>query len=547
VLRLVSGQALDIKAHVQLLWRWSWAILLVALLSGASVWYIARWIPRTYTSSARLLVYQAPASSGTSDYTEILTSNRMVRSYAQVLQARPLLEAVITTLDLDMDAATLAQALTVDIIRETQVMVLTVESDDPQQAADIANELAALFIEQHYELTASLYSESRQDLEEHLEAIEEEIEDAQERLNRLGTVRTFQEQAEYDRVQMLLWQYRSEYSMAFHSLENVIMAEAQSTDLLHIIEPAIPAQKPAQPRTGLFTLLAAMGGAFLTASLVTVRDYLDDRVRTASQVEHLTGQPVLATVPRRRVSRKPARGPLADEAYDTLAARLTLLSTSPPRTLLLTGSNPREGTSTVALNLARTLAQHGQRVILVDAALRKPVLHRWLDVHNQPCLSTVLENGLDELDSALVATAVDNLWLLPAGSESLALVRLSDPLMFALLLEELKTRADIVLIDSVALLPVVDTLLLADHAEAALLVVRSDATTRQALRQAHQRLQQTEARLIGSVLTGGRAVSRKASRAVRYYHCPPQQPPTEAIRQHTPTDEHPTVAHIEMQ
>jgi Mrp family chromosome partitioning ATPase len=110
--------------------------------------------------------------------------------------------------------------------------------------------------------------------------------------------------------------------------------------------------------------------------------------------------------------------------------------------------------------------------------------------------------------------------------------------MFALLLEELKTRADIVLIDSVALLPVVDTLLLANHAEAALFVVRSDATTKQALRQVCQRLQQADTRLIGSVLTGGRAVSRQASRSVRYYHCPPQQPPTEAIRQHAPTDEH---------
>jgi capsular exopolysaccharide synthesis family protein len=192
----------------------------------------------------------------------------------------------------------------------------------------------------------------------------------------------------------------------------------------------------------------------------------------------------------------------------------------------------------MALNLARTLAQRGQRVVLVDAALRKPVLHRWLDVQHQPGLSTVLESGLDQLDSALFATAVDNLWLLPAGSESLALARLSDPLIFALLLEELKTRADMVLIDSVALLPVVDTLLLADHTDAALLVVRSDVTTRQALRQAHQRLQQADTRLIGSVLTGSSAVSREASRAVRYYHCPPQQLPTEAIRQHTPTDEH---------
>jgi capsular exopolysaccharide synthesis family protein len=529
---------LDIKAHARLLWRWSWAIVLMALLSGASVWYMTRWIPRTYTSSARILVYQAPASSGTSDYTEILTSNRMVRSYAQMLQARPLLEAVIHNLDLDMSPAILAQALTVDIIRETQVMVLTIETEDPQQAAEIANELAALFIDQHYELTASLYSESRQELEARMSDIEEDIEDTQDRLNRLGKVRTFQEQAEYDRLQMLLWQHRSEYSQAFHSLENVMMAEAQSTDLLHIIEPAIPAQQPAQPRTGLFTLLAAMGGAFLAAGLVTVRDYLADRVRTASQVEHLTEQPVLAAVPRRRIFRGPARGPLADEAYDTLAARLTLLSTSPPRTLLLTSSNPREGTSTMALNLARTLAQRGQRVVLVDAALRKPVLHRWLDVQHQPGLSTVLESGLDQLDSALFATAVDNLWLLPAGSESLALARLSDPLIFALLLEELKTRADMVLIDSVALLPVVDTLLLADHTDAALLVVRSDVTTRQALRQAHQRLQQADTRLIGSVLTGSSAVSREASRAVRYYHCPPQQLPTEAIRQHTPTDEH---------
>ncbi len=503
---------MGIKEHMGLLWRWSWAIVLCALLSGAGAWYMTRWISPTYEASARLFVYQAPASSGTSDYTEILTSNRMVRSYAQALKARPLLEEVIATLDLDMSAAALAQVLTVDIIRETQIMVVTVESAEPQQAADIANQLATLFIAQHYDLTASLYAESRLNLEKRLDDIEAKIDDAQDRLKRLGPVRTFQDQAEYDRVQMLLWQYRSEYSLTFHSLENVLMAEAQSTDLMHVIEPAIPAQTPSQPRTGFLTLLAAMGGAFLATTTLTVANYLDDRVRTTSQLENLTDQPVLAALPRRRRFFRRARGSPSDEVYYTLAAHLTVLSQSPPRTLLLTGAAPRQGTSTIALNLARELARSGQRVILVDAALRQPVLHQMLGLDNQAGLSTLLAGTSDALEQALLTTTTDNLWLLPAGPEAPSVALLSNlPLLFNIL-EELKTRADIVLIDSLDVLSVVDTQLIALHTDAALLVVRSGSATTPALRQACRQLQQVEQPLIGSVLTGARRYHTAASR-----------------------------------
>ncbi len=508
---------MDIRHHIHLLWRWSWAIVLAALLAGAAAYTLSNRIPPVYEASVRLLVYQAPASSGTSDYTEILTSSRMVRSYAEAMQARPILQDVTESLGLPISAATLAEQLDVQVLRETQVMVVTVSSAEPEQAVAIANELARLFVQQHDTLTAALYADSKQNLEDELSLIQDDIDAAQQSLMGLGNVRTFLEQAEYDRTQMLLWQLQSRYSLVFHSLENVRMAEAQSTDLIHIIEPAILPTEPVGSSTILLTLLAAMSSAFLVIVAVTLKDYLDTRVRTPEQIEEITHQPVLAAVPRRHMLTRQHRR-LASEAYATLAARLGMLRQQQPfTTLLVTSSLPREGTSTVATHLADVLAQTGQRVLLVDANLRRPTLHEHYQTTSDSGFPSVLEEGLDGLNAAIQPTENENLSLLPAGEVSECVLQLLKSPYPGDLIALLKTRADIVLFDSAALLPVVDTQLLARHIDAALLVVRAAATTPHTLQQAHTHLHQADISLLGTVLNAAPARRDTASRYQRYY------------------------------
>jgi capsular exopolysaccharide synthesis family protein len=492
----------DFRQHIRLLLRWSWAIVLCALLAGGATLAALRQLPPQYAASTTLMVYQAPASSGTSDYTEILTSSRMVRSYAEALRARPLLEAVIENLALDLTPAALAEQLTIRVVRETQLIVITVESQTPAQAATIANELVDLFIAQHIELTASLYTESKEQLEAELTRIQDDIDQAQQRLSSLGDVRTFQEQAEYDRIQMLLWQHQSRYSLVFHSLENVRMAEAQSSDLLHVIEPAQTPDKPTATRSSVLAALAALGSGFLVILAITVRDYLDTRIRSAEHLATLTQRPVLATLPyiRKRAAAN-SSAPLAEAAH-TLAARLSVLREQQAfRTLLVSSSLPREGKSTVASHLAHVLARSGERVILLDANLHHPTLHLLFDVRNISGLSMLLDTDISALDHALLPTGRKNLLLLPAGSAYTHMPPLLYAPRLAAVLAALAERADTVIIDSAALSSAADSILLAQHADATLLVVQANATSSHTLQQTCAQLAQTQTNLIGTVLT----------------------------------------------
>jgi non-specific protein-tyrosine kinase len=525
-----------------LLWRWAWAIALAALLAGAAAYILARRVPHTYEASATLFVYQAPASSGTADYTEILTSERMVRSYVRALQARPILEEAIARLNLDIDSATLAEHLSVREIRETQLIVVTVEDADARRAANLANQIVDIFVQQHFTLIASLYADSKHELETELAAIEQQIDDAQQRLEDLGDVRTFQEQAEYDRTQMLLWQYQNRYSLVFHSLENVRMAEAQSTDLVHVIEPAVPPTRSTAPPARLLAVLAAMAGGFAAVVAVTLADYLDQKIRTAAQPGQLLGCPALAPVERRKPrADTPLLAP-GSEAYSMLAVQLGLLREQQPfQTLLVASSLPGEGRSTIAANLAAALARAGQRVVLVDADLRRPTLHRWFDIINIQGLATLLAGNRHTLDGCVMPTRIPGLYLLPGGPPPPHPAALLQSPRMVHILDQLQGPVDVVVLDSPALLPNADATLLAHLADATLLVAQAGTTTGPDLLQSRERLRQAGATLVGAVLnqaapahTRRMRQQRRRATTVLESQPAPARHSSEAASRHTP-------------
>lgn len=510
---------MDLRQHIRLLWRWLWLIVLCALGTGAAVYALGSRLPPTYAAEVRLLVYQAPASSGTDDYTEILTSDRMVRSYAQALQARPIRAATIAELGLALTAEELAEQLNIRIVRETQVMVLTVAASDPQQAAAIANTMVRLFVEQHDAMTAGLYVDSRQSLQAELDAIQAEITATQQRLLELGDVRTFLEQAEYDRVQMLLWQYRSEYSAVFRSLENVRMAEAQSTDVIHVIEPALPPLEATGPRKGLLALLAMLGGGFLAAGGVTLRDYFDETIRTPGQLAQ-PGRPVLACITDR--DRPAELQPHA--AGEALANRLLLLQPRKPETILVADCSHSAERSTVAHDLARSLAGAERQVVLVDAHLRvpPPVTNQAAPAHGG--LAGILAGKTTDLAGALVTGDQPGLQLLPAGlAGAHAAHLLAAPAMLDLL-AELTARADVVVIDGPPLPAQLDSLLLTRLVDATILVVQKGITEQATLGEVERLLTETGATLTGTVLyeRPARRRARHSRTPVRRKHRRPQ-------------------------
>ncbi|HEY3018708.1 MAG TPA: polysaccharide biosynthesis tyrosine autokinase [Solirubrobacteraceae bacterium] len=297
---------------------------------------------------------------------------------------------------------------------------------------------------------------------------------------------------------------------------------------LSVTGPARLPTAPASPRKGLAVALGVLVGLVLGIAAAVLREALDTRVRAGDDVEAITGAPLLASIAEepegngRRLVVATAPLSVRAEAYRRL--RTNLGGPGPgkhPGSVVVSSAVPREGKTLVAANLAIAFAQAGARVILVDADLRRPKLTELLELSSTPGLADVLTKHLPV--EAALQTWRDDLSLQvlgsgappPAPGEVLASPRL------AATVRALTERADVVILDAPALLPVTDAAILARAASGTILVARASTRTAQ-LESATQALRAVDAPVVGVVvnrlrfgtpLGGGRTVAAVAGAA----------------------------------
>jgi capsular exopolysaccharide synthesis family protein len=189
------------------------------------------------------------------------------------------------------------------------------------------------------------------------------------------------------------------------------------------------------------------------------------------------------------------------ESYRALRTSLLLTSLgAPPKTILITSALPQEGKTTTSINTATVLAQKGTRVLLVDADLRRPSIHKALGMGPRAGLSNVLTGGTTPQQATVRSTLLPNLFILPAGTpppnpaELLASAQMFD------LLAELRDQYDHIVVDTPPTLSVTDAVVLSTRVDAVVLVIRSGQTTKPALRRARDILAQVNARVAGVLL-----------------------------------------------
>lgn len=511
---------MELRRYGSLLKRWLWLIISLTLAAALGAFAINSLTAPIYRASTTLLIDQAPSLVASPNYDSLLTGERLAKTYRELMRKRPVLSRVIEKLNLNLNAEQLAGNVIIDIVRDTQLMVLSVEDPDPQKAVQIANEIAKEFNAQNLNLQANRYSATKQSLQEELTKLQSDISQTQATLDQLKA--SPDQATEQNRLQTLLAQYRNSYSSLLKSFEDVRLAEAQSTSDLNVVEEAQTARK-VRPNTLSNTLLAAFVGLLLAIGLAFLIEYLDDSIKTTEQVEQLSGVSTLGIIARikgndlisRLVTLYQPDSPAA-EAYRVLRANIEFSEIDNPiRTIVVTSSHSGEGKSTTVANLAVAMAQTGKRVILVDTDLRRPSLHRYFQKSNGRGVTTALLEPGGSAGEHLAFSGVENLHLLLSGplppnpSELLGSQRMID------LVEELTGLADVILFDSSPLLPVVDPTLMARISDATLIVVHSGVTRAGALKKAKNQLLQSGTRLLGVVLN---RVSTSHSTYYYYYH-----------------------------
>jgi non-specific protein-tyrosine kinase len=432
------------------------------------------------------------------------------------------MEEVIRRFDLALTPGGLAGMVSVQLVRDTQLIELKVEGTDPQLAASIADEIPQVFIEQTETMQSSRFASSKENLARQMAVLEADMESIQQAIDELRSSEA-PDQAELARLQGSLTQYQASYSSLLQSYEEIRLAEAEAINSVIVVEPAQVPTSPIKPRTLTNTLLAAVVGCMLAVGVAFLIEYLDDTIKTPDDVKHTTNLPTLGAVTRiegaeiedKLVTADHPRSPVS-EAYRILRTNLQFSAVDKPlKTLLVTSANPIEGKSLTAANLGVVMAQAGLSVIIVDTDLRRPILHRIFQLTREEGLTNALLQANPNPDGYLQETKVENLRVLTSGplppnpSELLGSERMSN------LIEHLKQQADIVLLDSPPSLAVTDAAVLSSQVDGILLVVDAGACRRELAARAVESLSKVGGNVLGAVLN---KLSPRGSGYYYYYY-----------------------------
>jgi len=298
--------------------------------------------------------------------------------------------------------------------------------------------------------------------------------------------------------------------------------DTTETGAIRIVDRAAAAVGPIGRGMGSYLAMGLVLSLIVGVGLALTMDALDNRIRSHIDVEQLLSLPVNALIPSMVGRNAPALprityldplSPLA-EAYRFLRTDLLLTAAeSGAQAVMVATAKPGQGGTTTAANLAISLAMDGKRVVLVDADMRRPGLHRIFKASNDFGLSSVLM-GEKEIEEVLISTEIQNLVLMPAGpppinpSELLGSPHMGD------LVERLKAGTDFVLFDTPSAIAFTDTVVLSRWVDGVLLVVRANQVPRGAELQVRKLFNKAGVRILGVVLNDVQPTSVDSY----YYH-----------------------------
>jgi len=383
------------------------------------------------------------------------------------------------------------------------------------------------------------YKTARQHLELLQEALDRQKTEANDLAEKLVQYHILEHDAE---------SYKTLYDGLLQKLKEAGITAGLRSSNIRVVDPALVPTSPSRPQKARNILLSFLVGLVGGIGLAIFREYLDNTVKSPDDIEAVAGLPSLAVVPSLPGSIGPRRGGLSrvareaatqgvsgprvelmsytapksqiSEAFRALRTSLLLSQAEhPPQVILVTSALPREGKTTAAVNLAVTLAQLGDRTLLIDADLRKPGIRRALNltIGKEAGLSSYLA-GVSSLDEVLLPhPTINNLAAITTGpvppnpADLLSSHRIRD------VIAELRARFKFIVIDSPPVMAATDAVILSVVTDGVLLVVRSGQTPKEAFTRTCDLLKAVKCRLLGVVLNAVDSSAPDYYYSYRYY------------------------------
>jgi len=576
---------MELNRYLTIIKRWVWLLVLGLVLGGAGGYLYSASQEPVFQASTRFIVMRTAQSSG-NDYYSYIDSQQLISTYIQLLSTSSLAEAA----SLQLGYLVTTDQAKATRIADTQFVELTVTDFNPYHAAEIANVLVSVLIDQNEDLQAVRYVIAELNLQSQAEQTQAQITDLQSQLTNISSAtvegqinqvesritelqnqitdlqtnisnlsipnptseqraKLLEDQAFLAQLQPVLSLYQEIYSNLIvtgqpvsngesinpllsqlqttlnlyqqiyvgllSSLENVRLTRAQNTPNVVQVEAAKVPSLPFQPKPLQQSLLAAAVGLLFAGGIAFFVEYLDVTIKTPEDVEREVNLPVLGLIAeiKRTPSRKrrgeieslhtadQPRSPVS-EAFRTLRTNLEYTGIDKPlKILLVTSPGPGEGKTTIAANLAFVLSQSDKKVIILDADLRKPSLHRKFGITNRIGLSHVLR-GKMSIPDALHQWDINGsrkMGILTSGSLPPNPTELLGSERMGQILRELTGMADYVVIDSPPMI-VADAQVLSPWVSGILFVIKPGSTHIDVARTTVDQLIRANARVLGVVM-----------------------------------------------
>lgn len=485
----VGEQPIEVRRHLDALRRARWFILAFVTAVTVTAVVVSLLLPENYRATATIVLEESLSPFGSSD---VETVQRRLETIQQLLGTNQVLDGAAERVPGETRNS-LEDSVTSSVDNSSNIIRISAEADDPEQAAAIANAVAQTFLESQEASERARLAEARRQLTQEL--------------NRLRSAGARPEEIEAVRQR----------------ISELTVSEVSAGSELELAQAAEPPDEPFSPRPVRNGLLALFASLFLAVLIALGRDLLVPRAGSARELSRLLNLPVLAGIPyvsrrfnRRRTNMLTA---VANEAYQTLQASVRFeLPPDRQRVILVSSALEGEGKTHVSSGLGRALARVGHKTLIVCADLRFPTLHNQFGLARSPGLSDVLEgighNGQhpDEAVADALKSPVhtygrigDNLKILTSGTGS------HDPsaLLFGTALDRFfaavaKLDFSYVIVDGPPLLGIADAHALAQRADGILVVCRLDRSTLEDAIETSDLLDRLDARPLGLVVVGVR-------------------------------------------
>ena len=338
-----------------------------------------------------------------------------------------------------------------------------------------------------------------------------------------GILDLSQQSVQYNILRREFETNRELYDGMLQRLKEIGVAAGAQENNIALIDSALRPGAPYLPNTQRNLMMALALGLAVGVGLALMLEFLDTTIRRTEDLEKLVGRPVLGLIPMVKLKEQKQKTVGAQKANDRAVShyselhpksavseafrslRTSLMFSTPqgmPKTILMTSPGPGDGKTTNAINLATVMAQNGARVLIIDADLRKPRLHRDFSVPHAPGLTNRIAgaNTEESASSAIIPTTVEGLFIMPSGSQAPNPAELLSSERMRKIIAMAARAFDHVIIDSAPILGLADALVLSRCVDGVIMVVGAGQTSKDSIKASTRRMAQVQAPLLGVVM-----------------------------------------------